>query len=98
MSKSFHSKGKKISFININIIYYLFIGQDENNLWTSYSGMDDNGIPLHITQWKIDFNSLFANGCSSSTYQPNLKELVHDIRSRVHRLIILPTKKKLSPF
>lgn len=60
--------------------------------------MDDNGIPLHITQWKIDFNELSANGCISSMDRSNFKEMVHDIRSRVRKLINLPTKENLVQF
>lgn len=60
--------------------------------------MDDTGIPLHLTQWKMDINSLFVNGCSSSMNEKKLEQLVHDIQFRVEKLIDLPRKENLVQF
>lgn len=69
----------------------LFLGHGENNLWTSYSGMDNNCIPLHVTQWKIDL----AVECDRSMYQEEFNIITNQIYSYAHKLINLPEKENL---
>lgn len=57
--------------------------------------MDDTGIPLHLTRWRIDISSLFPNSCSDEN---KLEQLVQDIKFRVQKLIDLPRKEHLVQF
>lgn len=69
---------------------FFVAAHDEENRSISYSGMSENGKPLHITQWKISLNKLRSELFPYKIPNADRFNIAYCIKKHVHNLINLP--------